>query len=275
MGCHVSIRRGYLECARRALGMGAGAFQFFPKNPRSLTIKNYDPSDAAKCAAFCREHQLASVTHAPYPTNLAIKEPELLDLIIRSLQNDLAITNACGSIGLVVHFGKSKSSDPLEGYRDILDCLNRVLLDSEGESLVLLENQAGEGSTMGTTLHELVQIRSLADKPEKIGFCFDTCHAYGSGLWKKGKWAELERLGTELDYWRHVKVVHFNDSVYPSGSFKDRHAQVGSGLIGLEQMSQVIRSAQLSANPFILETAEGVDGTHKEEMALLRKLAIQ
>ncbi|MBC8079222.1 MAG: endonuclease IV, partial [Gorillibacterium sp.] len=74
--------------------------------------------------------------------------------------------------------------------------------------------------------------------------------------------------------WRHVKVVHFNDSVYPSGSFKDRHAQVGSGLIGLEQMSQVITSAQLSANPFILETAEGVDGTHKEEIALLRKLAI-
>ncbi|MCL6459440.1 MAG: deoxyribonuclease IV [Gorillibacterium sp.] len=273
LGCHVSIRRGYLECARNALRMGAGAFQFFPKNPRSLHIKHYNQADAIECAAFCHEQGLVSITHSPYPTNLAEQGPELAELTVRSLQNDLEITEACGAIGVVVHFGKSRATDPLEGYRAIISCLNRVLQDWPGKALLLLENQAGEGSLMGSTLHELVQIRSMVNQPEKIGFCFDTCHAYGSGLWKKGKWSELEQLGTELGYWQQVKAVHFNDSLYPSGSFKDRHAQVGSGLIGIAQMSQVIQSPKLSAKPFILETAAGSDGTHKAEIELMRKLS--
>jgi deoxyribonuclease-4 len=272
-GSHISIRGGYLQCAKNARQIGADAYQFFAKNPRSLRPKSYDHADAENCAAFCREHRLQAIVHSPYPTNLAEQDKELAELTVTSLLNDLAITEACGARGVVVHFGKSRQQDPLLGYRDIINTLNRVLASWYGKALLLLENQAGEGSDMGTTLHELVQIRALVERPAGIGFCFDTCHAYGSGLWKKGGWPKLVRLGLELGYWQHVQAVHYNDSVYPSGSRKDRHATVGSGAIGLEQMTEVIRTPALADKLFILETGSGADGTHREEISLIRSLA--
>ncbi|WP_411787729.1 hypothetical protein [Halobacillus rhizosphaerae] len=45
-GCHVSIKAGYLAAAKHAESIQASAFQYFPKNPRSLSLKNYDPEDA-------------------------------------------------------------------------------------------------------------------------------------------------------------------------------------------------------------------------------------
>lgn len=272
-GSHVSIRGGYLQCAKNAESIGANAYQFFAKNPRSLSPKSYDRADAESCAVFCREHKLQAIVHSPYPTNLAERDTELSQLTVSSLLNDLVIAEACGALGVVVHFGKSRESDPLNGYRDIIATLNRVLASWQGEALLLLENQAGEGSEMGTTLHELVQIRTLSERSEHIGFCFDTCHAYGSGLWKKDGWPQLVQLGLELDYWQHVRAVHYNDSVYPSGSRKDRHANVGSGFIGLEQMTQIIRTPALADKLFILETAPGSDGTHRDEIVLIRSLA--
>lgn len=273
-GSHISIRGGYLQCARNAVHIGADAYQFFAKNPRSLHPKAYDRADAEKCAVLCREHNLQAIVHSPYPTNLAEQDEELSQLTVTSLLNDLVITEACGALGVVVHFGKSRQQDPLAGYRDIIATLNRVLTSWQGKALLLLENQAGEGSDMGTTLHELVQIRALVERPAGIGFCFDTCHAYGSGLWKKGAWPQLVELGQELGYWQHVYAVHYNDSVYPSGSRKDRHAAVGSGAIGLEQMTEVIRTPVLADKLFILETGSGADGTHREEIALIRSLAM-
>lgn len=38
-GCHVSIRNGYLEAAKRAVANNASAFQYFPKVEISLIIQ--------------------------------------------------------------------------------------------------------------------------------------------------------------------------------------------------------------------------------------------
>ena len=65
-GSHVSIRNGYLGAAKRAVANNASAFQYFPKNPRSLSIKDFDQEDAKSCREFCLEYQLQSVAHTPY-----------------------------------------------------------------------------------------------------------------------------------------------------------------------------------------------------------------
>ena len=118
IGCHISIRHGYLAAAKTALAIGASAFQYFPKNPRSLSVKAFSSSDAQACAAFCQEHNIASIAHTPYPTNLAVEDPKLRQVTLQSVLNDLEITEACGSVGLVVHFGKFKGPDLLQGYRN-------------------------------------------------------------------------------------------------------------------------------------------------------------
>ena len=269
-GCHISIRHGYLHAAKTAETIGAGAFQYFPKNPRSLSVKTFDRGDARRCADFSAKHGLLSVAHAPYPTNLAVPPSELRDATVSSLLNDLDICDACGSIRVVVHFGKWKGADPLQGYRAIIGTLNEVLDRWQGKALLLLENQAGEAG-MGTTLEELVQIRNLTVKPQQIGFCFDTCHAFASGLWNGDNWETVEEHMRRLHYLEHVRAVHWNDSRYPSGSCKDRHANIGYGCIGEERLRQLLGRSWLNRLPIILETPAASEGVHLRELAWLKK----
>lgn len=272
IGSHISIRRGFLAAAKTATAIGAGAFQYFPKNPRSLAIKAWDQKDAEACAAYCREHGLISIAHTPYPVNLAVQEGSLRQATVSSLLNDLEIAEACGTMGIVVHFGKSKENDPLQSYKNILQCLNEALSRWTGNTLLLLENLAGEGSGLGTTLEELVQIRRLSDYPEKIGFCLDTCHLFASGVWRRGHVEMWVEKGRELGFFTHLKALHLNDSVYPSGACKDRHAPVGHGHIGLDGFRKLFRTLPVKDIPAVLETETGPDGTHREEIALVRTL---
>lgn len=274
IGSHVSIRRGYAEAAKTAGRIGGSAFQYFPKNPRSLEPKmSYDRSDAAACAAFCREHGMLSIGHAPYPVNLAVEGREKQDATRRAILNALDITDACGSVGLVVHFGKFSGPDPLQGYKNIIQLMNSVLAEYDGEALFLLENMAGEGGRIGTTFEELVNIRQLCAYPHKVGFCVDTCHLFASGYWNGGNWQEMERRGKELGFFEYVRAVHLNDSMYESGLHKDRHARIGQGRIGLPSLRAVLQSPVLAHVPFVLETEPGADGTHRDEIAFVRELA--
>jgi deoxyribonuclease IV len=271
IGSHVSTKGGYVEAAKLAYSIGANAFQYFPKNPRSLSLKAFNTFDANACAQFCVEKRLLSIGHAPYPLNLAAAG-EQQSVMVDSLLNGLEITNACGSIGLVVHFGKFAGEDPLEGYKNILRVLNKALQEWHGRALILLENQAGEGKHMGTTFEELTQIRALSDYPEKIGFCLDTCHAFASGLWNGDNWSEVEASGEKLGYWAHLKAVHLNDSVYPSGSLRDRHANIGHGFIGRNRFMTLLSSAYVRNIALVLETAKAADGTHRDEIKYVRQL---
>ncbi|TXK85397.1 deoxyribonuclease IV [Paenibacillus sp. N3.4] len=272
IGSHVSTRGSYLNAAKTAFAIGANAFQYFPMNPRSLQTKPVHQRDTEACKQFCSEQGILSIGHAPYPLNPAADEMDR-DVMIKLLKNGLSITDACGSMGLVVHFGKYIGKDPLQGYKNIIQCLNSATRGYEGTSIILLENQAGEGSQLGLTMEEMVQVRKLCEFPDKIGFCFDTCHAFASGLWHGGDWPMLETRGKQLDYLPHLKAVHLNDSVHPYGSRRDRHANVGTGHIGQANIQMLLASPFVQNIPIVLETRAGKDGTHREEIALVKSLS--
>lgn len=270
IGSHVSTRNGYREAARRAAAIGGNAFQYFPKNPRSLQIKTFDRRDAESCAEWCREHGVSSVAHGPYPVNPAA-EGDAAQRMAESTRNDLDIAEACGSIGVVVHFGVYKGTDPLQGYRNIIQWINTVTSGWKGNAKILLENQAGDHGLTGTTPEELVQIRSLCDSPEKIGFCLDTCHLYASGQWAPGGWKAFADRAGSLGYWDALAAVHLNDSRYPSGSRKDRHAVLGQGHIGEAGFRELLATPEIRAVPLLLETPESPGGSHGEQVALARR----
>jgi deoxyribonuclease IV len=266
-GCHVSIRNGYLGAAKHALSLGGRAYQFFPKNPRSLSVKDFNRGDAASCKAFCEENNLISVAHTPYPTSLTPSDDKR-EITIKSLKNDLEIANACGSAGVVVHFGSPiPGEDPLASYQLMIQMLNAVLNDWDGYCKILLENNAGRPGSMGTTIEELVQVRNLCEHPEKIGFCLDTCHAFASGMWTGKNWDELEEKGTELGYFQHLTAVHLNNSRYASGEGKDRHANIfHNGHITEEQFTKLVLSPVMKNVSFVLETPSEYGITHGEEI---------
>lgn len=271
-GCHLSIKKGYLGAAKKALTMNADAFQYFPKNPRSLQVKDFNQEDAALCKVFCEENEILSVSHSPYPTSLTPHNEEKREQVIRSLLNDLTIGEACGSIGVVVHFGKrNPHMTAIENYQLIIEMLNDVLSEWEGTAKILLENNAGFPGAFGTTLEELVQIRKLCEYPEKIGFCFDTCHAFSCGLWTGENWDAILENGLKLGYFDELKLIHLNNSKYAVRSGKDRHAPIfGSGHIKELHFEQIIKTSQLKNIPFILETPKE-EISHEREIQLLQE----
>ncbi|WP_219837517.1 deoxyribonuclease IV [Paenibacillus sp. R14(2021)] len=274
-GVHVSTRGGYREAARRAAAYGAEAFQYFPKNPRSLLVKAFDRSEAGRCAQYCDEHGIVSIAHSPYPTNIAAEDAGHRARTVSSLLNDLEIAEACGSLGVVVHFGVYKGPDPLEGYRNSVLTLSAVAKQWHGRAKLLIENQAGEHTFMGTTMEELAQIRGLCTDAHKIGFCLDTCHLFASGVWDGRPEAEWMDKAIALGVIDHLAAVHLNDSVYPSGEKRDRHAVIGEGFIGEAGFSWLLRHPRLAQVPFVLETPSGNEGTHKGQLDQIRRMGGQ
>lgn len=274
IGGHLSIRKGYYGAAMAAKQLGAGAFQYFSKNPRSLSIKAFDARDTSNCKQYCEKHHLVSVSHTPYPTNLAAWQEsggEKSDLVVNSLRNDLEIAEACGSLGIVVHFGQSKDGNPLQIYKNIIQCINEVLSGWQGSAKLLIENQAGDHGDMGMTMEELVQIRSLCQSPDRIGYCLDTCHAFAAGMWKGDNDEQFISKADRLGFWDGLTVIHLNDSKYPLYSRKDRHARVGTGFIGESGFQSLFQIEQITSIPLILESETGSDGTHREDIERVRQ----
>jgi deoxyribonuclease-4 len=272
LGIHISTRHGYKAAAGSAAAAGMGAFQYFPKNPRSLHIKSFDQRDARSCAQLCDARGIVSIAHGPYPVNPAAEGEQAQRMALSTL-NDLEIAECCGSLGVVVHFGIYKGADPLQGYRNVIRWLDAVTKVWTGSAKVLLENQAGDHGPFGTTPEELAQIRQLCAYPERIGFCLDTCHLFASGEWQPGRWTEFAARAEKAGFWSGLAAVHLNDSRHASGSRRDRHAVMGEGKIGEAMFRELLAAPQIRDKPLILETPAGKDGKHERQLAVVRHWA--
>ncbi|OEF99292.1 endonuclease IV [Vulcanibacillus modesticaldus] len=273
IGCHVSVAKGLRKAAEKAHELGAETFQIFTKNPRGLKSKKINFEDAKNGREFCESHNMTVVCHTPYITNLSTPKDDLREVTIRSLIEDLHIAEAYGAYGAVVHCGKHVGEGEEAGIEKMVDTLNLILEQYSGPVQLLLENTAGQGTELGTDLQTLVDIRKRTKYPEKIGFCFDTCHAFAAGLWNEDTFEEFIKSAEEIGYLEHLKVIHFNDSKAPFGSRKDRHEKIGQGEIGSKALQKFLQCEKLNNIPFILETPVEKEEEYKDEIVYLRELS--
>ncbi len=271
-GCHISVSKGFAKAAARAQELGAKSFQVFTKNPRGLRPKKLDYEDADKGKQFCEKQGIVLVAHTPYITNLSTHKEDLHEVTIRSIKEDLHIAEAYGAVGAVVHCGKHVGKGVEYGTERMVETLNKILSEYEGTTKLLLENTAGQGTELGLNIDELVKIRAATDYPEKIGFCFDTCHAFAAGAWSEDTFDELINHMEETGYLDHLVAIHFNDSKAPYNSRKDRHAKIGQGEIGTEALTQFLICDKLEGLPFILETPVENEAEYAEEIQMLRQI---
>ena len=137
-----------------------------------------------------------------------------------------------------------------------------------------MENTAGTGDTIGRSLEELAAIYDALDGHERLGVCLDSCHLFASG-YDVTEPAELDRVVKQLDReigLDRLRCLHVNDSKMPLGSNRDRHENIGDGLIG-DKLTVFLGHPKLQGLPALLEVP-GIDGhgPDAEQMAKLRKL---
>jgi deoxyribonuclease-4 len=221
-----------------------------------------------------------TVAHASYLINLASPNPELWAKSVDSMVVELERCQALG-IGVLIHHPGSSTGEPAElGLENIVRAYKDIFARTKGFGVVsCLENTVGGGSTLGAAFDQLALLRSrIADstgEPERIGYCFDTCHAHAAGYdMSSAEKAEavLARFDAVCGF-KHLKAMHVNDSRDPAGSKRDRHAHIGEGTLGLDGFGPVVNRPELADVPKILETPKGeTDAGTPHDTLNLRRL---
>ncbi len=274
IGAHVSTAGGSYKAFERGLEIGCTALQIFVKSPNQWRAKPIDPADIQKFHEAHATNPWPVTAHAAYLINLASQKEDISEKSRAGLADELARCDLLGVSGLVFHPGARLGAGVEVGIEDVARNMDAVLAASpDVRTKLLLENTAGQGSTIGVRFEELAGIIALLDEPDRVGVCLDTCHAFAAGYDLRTP-AGYEAVLAEFDSvigLERLLCVHLNDSKHPLGSHKDRHENIGDGEIGAECFAVIVNDDRLAAVPKLLETPMGDDDLgHGRDMEKLR-----
>jgi len=250
------------------------AAQIFAASPKSFAHCAWTPTTCELVKQAVAKFNIRLFVHAPYIINpcswsdTAGDDPtswkRLVVLVVNLLQKGASF----GAHGVVIHVGKSLKMGEAEGLRRMRGFFCAVL-DAAKESGIpccrlLLETCAGQGTEVardlgvfGTFVRDLVGVYGA----EAFGCCVDTCHVFACGYKMTGLAALIgEKIG-----WSNVGVIHLNDSLTACCAHVDRHANIGEGKIGADELALFCIEASSAAPdlPFVFETPESDDGTSR------------
>lgn len=283
IGCHLSTSKGFEAMGRTALSIGADTFAFFTRNPRGGTVRELDPGDVAALRGILDEHAFGPlVAHAPYTYNPCSAKERAREFALEAMTEDLERMEALPGNLYNFHPGAHVGQGPEAGIEMIVDVLTRVMFEGQ-RTTVLLETMAGKGTEVGRSFEELAAIidgvaRTAPALADNLGVCLDTCHVSDAGYDLIG---DLDGVLAEFDRivgLSRLRAVHVNDSKNPCGARKDRHARIGEGYLGSDELgggeevfARIVSHPALRDLPFILETPNELPG-YAREIELLRSL---
>ncbi len=277
LGAHMSVAGGVSKSLDRGASIGCDTIQIFTRNNNRWASKPLDPKEIERFHQRVKETGIWPVfSHAAYLINLASPQDELWEKSINAFIDELERAEALNLLGVVLHPGSHMGEGEEVGIRRIAAALDRCHDATAGfRTLTLLEITAGTGAHLGYRFEQLAAIRDQVKAPERIGFCFDTCHAFAAGYdfrTRSGYEAMMEEFDQVLGL-EHLRAFHFNDSKHPLGSRKDRHEHIGKGYIGLDGFRWIVNDVRFQQVPMVLETPKSPD-MHEdvENLAVLRGL---
>jgi deoxyribonuclease-4 len=291
-----------VRAADRAAEIGASAIQVFSDNPTSWRRR---PALPRELGAFRERLSMLDVVplsiHAPYLVNLACPESEVFERSVELLAHELGVAERYGAAFLNVHIGSHRGAGVEAGIERVADGLRRVreLVARESRRaataggddgggtepavragpedgvVLVLENSAGSGHGLGTTVEELARIdeaaRAAGVDPAWMGFCLDTAHLWGAGHAigdAAGVDTLLEAFDDRLGLGR-LHMIHLNDSRAECGSRSDRHEHIGAGRIGAAGFRRLLEHPAIPHVTYILETPgmdEGYDAVNLQRV---------
>ncbi len=261
IGAHLSAAGGIHTAVDRAQAIGAESLQIFTQSPRAWRPTNHDPANFERFRERRAEVGLHGVLcHALYLCNLAAPNDDVYEKSIAALSNTVEVASAIGADAVVFHVGSHLGSGFDHGLERVLPAMEQVLELTTDETWLLMENSAGTGGTIGRSIDELATIYTRLDRHPRLGVCLDSCHLYASGVDVTDP-ARLDELLDEVDAsigLDRLRALHVNDSETELGSNRDRHANIGEGVLG-EALGVFLGNPRLQELPAVLET-EGPEG---------------
>ncbi len=275
IGAHISIAGGVPHALTRGAEIGATTIQIFTSNQKQWKGRPIPEEDLILWHSLLKETGIKKVmSHDSYLINLGSPNKEALDKSRATFQEELKRCHALKISYLNFHPGAAVGATEEHCLETIVESLLELEpLTSQGDTRLLLEATAGQGSSVGHRFEHLAYVLDRVKKKIPIGVCIDTCHIFASGydIRTKQAWETTLREFDRIVGISHLYAFHLNDSMKPFGSRRDRHAQIGKGEIGLEGFKFVMQHPKLRAIPKYLETPD--PQKWKEEIQLLRDIA--
>jgi len=273
VGAHCS--GGIKRSLDRAAEIGADAVQFFAQSPRAWRFPEHDPADLARFRERRKELKLkAALVHTLYLANLASPDDTIYEKSTSVLRSTMEAACAIDADGVVFHVGSHLGAGFEHGLERVVPALESVLELCSERTWLLVENSAGAGGTIGRSVDELATIVDRLGRHPRLGICLDTCHLWVSG-YDVTDAGEVDRLVDEVDAkigLDRLRVLHINDARDGLGSNRDRHANIGEGVLG-DRLRAFLGHPALRKLPAVLEVPGADDhGPDAAEVAKLKAL---
>jgi deoxyribonuclease-4 len=270
VGAHCS--GGVKKALDKAVEIGADAVQLFVQSPRTWRFPEHDPAVLERFRDRREELGIAGVfVHSVYLVNLASPKDEFYEKSVSVMRSTMETACAIDADGVVFHVGSHLGSGFEAGLGRAVPALEQVAELCSERTWLLVENSAGAGGTVGRSVEELATIVDRLGPHPRLGICLDTCHLWVSGYDVTDPDA-VERLVEEVDATiglDRLRLLHVNDASAPLGSNRDRHANIGEGLLG-GKLAVMLGHPALRDLPAVLEVP-GPDN-HGPDAAEVRKL---
>jgi deoxyribonuclease-4 len=273
LGGHCS--GGIKKALENAHAFGMDSVQLFAQSPRTWRFPDHDPADLGAFRARREELGIGAVAiHAVYLLNLASTKADFYEKSVDTLSKTVDAACAIGAEAVVFHVGSHQGAGFDAALERVVPALAQALERCDDTTWLCMENTAGTGDTIGRSLEELAALYEALDHHPRLGVCLDSCHLFASGYDVTDPDA-LDAVVKQLDALiglDRLRVLHVNDSKTPLGSNRDRHDNIGDGLMG-NKLAVFLGHPKLQGLPALLEVP-GADGhgPDLEQMAKLRKL---
>ncbi len=180
---HLGVAGGLLKAARRARQIGCTAIQIFSDNPTAWRRRPEPPADAPAFVAYCASEGIAPIAiHASYLINLAGSAEPFASQSREGLIYELQRAPAYGATLVNTHIGSHRGSGRTAGRRRLAENVAAILAEAPSGVRLVLENSAGGGDTIGSSVEELAGIMDdIGSDAEGVAFCLDTAHLWGAG----------------------------------------------------------------------------------------------
>ena len=255
IGAHVSTAGGLHTAFERAAALGAECIQIFESAPQQWGTSRIDDDGVKAFREAMEASGIAPVfIHGKYLMNLASADPKIFKTSASTLRSTMNIAGRIGARGVIFHTGSHKGLGLEAVFEQICDTASSILAETPADVLLVFENSAGQGGTIGSKFEELGEMLHRIDSP-RAKVCIDTCHAFAAGYDVSnaaGVAAAMGQLDATIGA-ANVAAVHLNDSKTPLGAGRDLHENIGEGHIGRSGFEAMLAHPAFADVPLLLE----------------------
>jgi deoxyribonuclease-4 len=268
IGAHISIAGGIINAPERAANLGCEVMQIFTRSPRGGKAPELTAEICDEFKKLSAKYKIKEVyIHTPYYINFASLENRIRYGSVSVVRDELERGSLIGAKYVMTHLGSAKGMTHDESIQKVIEMLKKTLENYSGKTKLLLENSAGAGEIIGSSLSDLKIIIAGVKNKSIAGICLDTQHSFASGY----DWRDFEKTIIHIDKElgiKNIKLFHINDSLTDFASKRDRHAHIGEGKIGKVAFQNIITFAKENNINLILETEHD---KVTEDIQLLKK----